>query len=116
MRAMPSEPSRIRAWGAAGLWAILVWQLGDDGFSAHQTSRILAPLIAWLLPTLSDPDTAKLLFAIRKGAHLFEYALLALLTLRAARMTWRTSGAATCGISLALTAALAVAELVCQRR
>ena len=98
------------AWGAAGLWALVVWNLGDDGFSATRTSRILGPLLAWLLPGLSDAATAQLLFAIRKAAHLLEYALLALLTLRALRLGGTLGATASAAATLGLVASLAAAD------
>jgi VanZ family protein len=52
------------------------------GSSAH-TSRIIGPLLKWLIPSIS-PEALELVHTlIRKGGHLTEYAVLALLVLRA---------------------------------
>jgi VanZ family protein len=61
-----------------------------DAFSAEETGRFLLPFLRWLLPWAS-PATFDLLHTIvRKGAHLTEYAILALLWYRA--LGWGGSG------------------------
>jgi VanZ family protein len=107
---MQSEASPLRAWGAVALWALVVWSLGDDGFSATRTSRVLGPLVAWLFPELSDAATAQLLFGIRKAAHVVEYGLLALLSLRALRLGSGLGFAAGAAATLGLVASFAVAD------
>ena len=42
----------LSTWAPLLAWAGIVWQLGGDSFSATQTSRVLGPLIDWLLPGL----------------------------------------------------------------
>ena len=73
------------------LWAAFVWGLGGDSLSNQQTSRIIGPLIDWLFPDLSWQDKGAVLYTIRKGAHVVEYAVLALLSLRALWLSWRDS-------------------------
>jgi VanZ family protein len=107
---MHRGPSGLRAWGAAGLWALLVWSLGDDGFSANRTSRVLGPLVAWLFPDLSDAATAQLLFTLRKTAHVVEYAILAGLSYRALRISWPADWRWMAPATVALVATLAGAD------
>jgi len=107
---MSTRPDSLRAWGAAGLWAVVVWTLGSDGFSADDTSRILGPLIALLFPDLSENDSATLLWMARKAAHAIEYAVMALLTLRALRLSAPLPGAPSALATLALVGALATAD------
>ncbi len=64
--------------------------LSTDAFSAQETGRFLLPVLRWFLPKAS-PATLDLLHSVvRKGAHLTEFASLALLWYRA--LDWRRSG------------------------
>jgi VanZ family protein len=49
------------------------------------TSRILGPFFRWLLPSATDATISTLVLVVRKGAHAWEYALLAVLLWRALR-------------------------------
>ena len=63
----------------------VIFSASSDTKSFQHSSRILAPLLHWLFPHLS-PDTADTVtFAIRKCAHLTEFAVLGLLLWRALR-------------------------------
>ena len=97
----------LRAWGAVGLWAVLVWNLGGDGFSAGNTSRLLGPMVAWLFPDLSTAETAQLLFCLRKAAHGVEYAVFAGLTGRALALSTSLRPLFNASFSLTLAGALA---------
>jgi VanZ family protein len=84
-------------WVAVGLWIALVLGLSSERFSAESTSRLLAPLLRWILPALSAETRQLLHFLARKGAHAFEYAVLAALAYRALRESsdpWRSAGRA----------------------
>jgi VanZ family protein len=91
--------SRVHPWLFVGLWAGVVWGLGTDGFSHGETSRILVPLLRWLVPDLTGRDLVQLLFWIRKLAHAVEYAVLAVLLVRAlllaSRAAWRPAAVTT---------------------
>jgi VanZ family protein len=105
-----TRSNALQAWLPVVALVAIIWGLGSDSFSQPETSRILGPLIDWLLPWLSDAQHAQSLFYVRKLAHPAEYGLLALLCLRALCMT---SGAARFGASLLgllLVAALASAD------
>jgi hypothetical protein len=64
----------------------LIFSASSDTLSFQHTSRFLGPLIHWLLPGLSREATHDLLVAVRKGAHVSEFALLSLLAWRAFRL------------------------------
>jgi VanZ family protein len=74
---------RLAAWWPALLWALGIWLLGSDLFSANETSRILDPLIGRLWPELDPESRAVWVAAIRKLAHPSVYGVQALLCLRA---------------------------------
>ena len=96
--------SRVtRHWLGVVLWMGLIFLMSTDlGSSAH-TSRIIEPLVRWLNPEISSAALAWVHFLVRKAGHLSEYAILALLLLRAIRASrrltpdmwsWKTAGLA----------------------
>jgi VanZ family protein len=99
--------SWIRAWTPVVVWVGVIFTLSSDAFSASSTSGILGPLLQWLLPEASADTIYRLHVAIRKGAHLGVYAVLALLALRAGRVghAWPLARAA--ALSLACVATVA---------
>jgi VanZ family protein len=75
------------------IWTGLVLGFSSDRFSSDSTSRFLLPLLRWLFPTADAPLLEILHYAIRKSAHVAEYALLgalALLALRGLRLHLRS--------------------------
>ncbi len=79
------------AWLLVGVWISLILLLSGDNFSAHQTSRFIGPLLAWLFPEMPEANRLLVHGAIRKAAHVAEYAVLAALALRALRLSFRRS-------------------------
>jgi VanZ family protein len=77
--------SFLKYWLPVLLWMGLIFSASSDTQSFARSSRILAPLLHWLFPHLPE-DTANFIVLIaRKGAHLTEYAVLAVLLWRALR-------------------------------
>ena len=54
--------------------------------SAEHTSRFIVPFLRWLKPDISAETLASIHFIVRKCTHVGEYAILALLLLRAATL------------------------------
>ena len=105
---MRQEHRKWLWWGAVALWVAVVLGFSSDRFSAESTSRFLAPLVRWIFPAITAETQQLLQFLVRKGAHAFEYAVLAALAYRALRESsppWRSAG-----FSLALVVAVAVAD------
>jgi VanZ family protein len=63
----------------------IIFSGSSDSKSGEHSSRILAPLIHWFAPSLSEKTLSDIVFFIRKCAHLMEYAILAILFWRALR-------------------------------
>lgn len=99
--------SRTFAWVAVALWIAVILSLGGDGFSGSETSRYLGPLLHWLFPDAGPELLTSFQYAIRKSAHFFEYAMLALLCVRAWRLSTRWSPLANACASLVLVLAVA---------
>ncbi|NNL84516.1 MAG: VanZ family protein [Myxococcales bacterium] len=77
------SPVAVRAWVAAGAWMLLILWLSSDQFSANTTGSLLQRLLAFLGAELTRGALHAVHFAVRKAAHLAEYAVLGALTLRA---------------------------------
>lgn len=76
-------PGRFFAYAPLVFWIGLILFLGSGPGSMTQTSRFIKPFIEFFFPSAS-PDTFLIIHAfIRKVAHFFEYAVLALLAARA---------------------------------
>jgi len=65
------------------LWLGLIFFASTGEFSAENTSLIIGPLLHWLFPNISDERVQLVHFFVRKLAHFTEYAVLALLAVRA---------------------------------
>ncbi|PZR75792.1 MAG: hypothetical protein DLM52_07020 [Chthoniobacterales bacterium] len=73
----------LRYWLPLLIWLALIFAGSTDLMSAEHTSRIIAPLLRWLRPTISWQAIEQLQFFIRKAGHVSEYAILAALLYRA---------------------------------
>jgi VanZ family protein len=65
------------------LWAGVVLAFSTSGASMSRTSRIIRPILEFLLPGAPEATLVFYHGLIRKSAHFFEYALLSLLAARA---------------------------------
>ena len=66
-------------------WAAVIWIFSTSWFSAGRTAPLILHLLRWFLPH-APPDTLDLIHSsIRKSAHVVEYFIFGLLTLRAIR-------------------------------
>jgi len=77
----------VKYWLPPLLWLGVIFLGSTDLMSAEHTSRFIGPFLRWLKPDISPETLASIHFIVRKCAHLGEYAILALLLLRAAIFT-----------------------------
>ncbi|MDB6022709.1 MAG: putative rane protein [Pedosphaera sp.] len=63
----------------------LIFTASGDSGSFKRSSRIIGPVLHWLLPNVSPETEDLVITAVRKCAHLTEYAILAFLVWRAQR-------------------------------
>ena len=75
--------SRVSRYAPLVLWLGLIFFASTGEFSAENTSLIIGPLLHWLFPNISDERVNLVHFFVRKLAHFTEYAVLALLAVRA---------------------------------
>jgi VanZ family protein len=98
------------AWLWVVAWIAAVQIFASSSFSASETSLLISPLLRWLFPDADAESIATAHFAIRKAGHLIEYAILALLALRAFRSSFDRPLAWLAAASLALALGVAVVD------
>jgi VanZ family protein len=110
--------SLLKYWFPTLIWMAIIFSGSSDSGSFQHSSRIIAPLVRWLFPHLSEEAVHAIVVFVRKCAHLTEYAVLALLFWRALRRepspretSWRWSKA---GLALILVALYAASDEIHQ--
>src|SRR6266849_9381696 len=92
-----------RAWLPVLVWMLVIFTGSTNAGSAENSSRLIAPVLKWLKPDISEAAVGTIVLAIRKTAHVAEYAILAALLWRALRShgrgetrawSWRQAGLA----------------------
>ena len=95
-----SKRSFAKFWLPVVAWMTFIFCASTGMGAPRNTSRFLRPLLTFFYPALTDEAFKGIQFFIRKCAHAFEYAVLALLVWRAIRAgergnwRWRTALAA----------------------
>lgn len=75
----------LRYWLPVILWMVFIFGLSTSAGASSNTSRIIGPIVRWLVPGISDEALGRVVFGVRKTSHVAEYALLAVLGWRARR-------------------------------
>jgi VanZ family protein len=78
-------PGWLRAWWPALVWACVIFSLSTDTFSSEHTAWVLAPVIHWLFPHMSEAQFEFIHHIIRKSAHFTEYFIFYLFLYRGVR-------------------------------
>ena len=100
---MPERVRFIANWLIVVFWMSIIFTASTDVMAERRTSRFIVPALHWLFPGISDSAVERVQYTIRKGGHVTEYAILALLLWRALRQprqedprpwSWRTAVAA----------------------
>lgn len=84
---MQLRPRPLRCWFPALAWMVLIFLASTNLFSFENTGQFLRPLLRWLFPNSPEATLILIQVAIRKTAHMTEYAILAALVFTA----WRRS-------------------------
>jgi len=75
----------LKYWLLLLIWLGVIFVGSTDLMSAEHTSRFTVPILLWLKPGMAPETLRSIHLAMRKCAHVFEYAILALLLWRALR-------------------------------
>ncbi|HEX8281161.1 MAG TPA: VanZ family protein [Chthoniobacterales bacterium] len=73
----------LKYWLPVIVWIAMISTASTDLMSAQHTSRFIGPFLLWLMPDIAPHQIVAVQFAVRKAAHVTEYAILAALLLRA---------------------------------
>src|SRR5262245_50705410 len=63
----------------------VIFSASTDTRSMQHSSRIFGPIIHWLFPAMSEQGVGRMVFFLRKCAHVTEYAILGVLLFFALR-------------------------------
>jgi VanZ family protein len=85
MRLRRAEMKFLRYWGPVLVVAILISVASTSRFGSSHTSRIILPILRWLMPHARLRTLESIHHMIRKCAHVVEYFAFGLLVLRALR-------------------------------
>lgn len=89
---------KLKYWGPAIMWAIVIFTLSTGEFSSDNTKSILETLMNFLFPNISIDAIPRLNHWIRKMGHWSEYFIFAVLIYHGFRAqqkrTWHWSWAA----------------------
>lgn len=83
---------RLKYWFPAICIAILISLFSTHYFSGEQTARVIFPILRWLFPSASHRLLHLMHFAIRKAAHITEFAVFSIAVfhgVRGARHGWK---------------------------
>ena len=75
----------FKFWGPVLLWMALIYIGSTDLLSSTHTSRFIGPFLRWFIPGIQEETIRSVQYFVRKCAHISEYAVLAVLVLRAVR-------------------------------
>jgi len=73
----------IKNWLPVLGWMAFIFTASTDIGSSQHTSRYIGPFLRWFNPNVSEETIHLVQVVVRKGGHLSEYGLLAILILRA---------------------------------
>ena len=78
-----SRSRNTKRWIALLVWVGVIFFFSTDSFSSSDTSRILMPVLKFLLPSLSPEHLQTAHIVCRKAGHVLEYFVLGVLAWRA---------------------------------
>ena len=73
------QKTQLNPWLWVALWMLIIFLFSTSTFSGENTSRIIGPILKWILPDISSEAVSFIQFLFRKTAHVIEYAILAIL-------------------------------------
>lgn len=84
---------KLYYWLPPFLWMAAIFIFSTDLFSSGNTGGIVAKIIRWIYPMISEENLQTVHFLVRKAGHFTVYAVLAMLLIRAfragAELRWR---------------------------
>ncbi len=75
----------IKYWLPVFGWMLIIFVGSTDLLSSRNTARVIGPILRWFKPDVSQHTVELVQIVVRKGGHVSEYGILAILVWRAAR-------------------------------
>jgi VanZ family protein len=75
----------LRNWWPVLVWAALISSFSTGVFTTEHTSRVIVPILHWLLPSATPETLSSIHHVIRKCGHVTEYFILSWLIMRSLR-------------------------------
>jgi len=111
---MPIRRAALKFWVPPASWMVVIFSASGDSASMAHSSHIFEPVMHWLFPRLAQARVEEIHYLFRKGMHMAEFSILALLLWLAIRRShitedhrWRWSQA---GLSLAIVLLYAASD------
>ncbi len=82
---MSKSRSFLIYWLPVLIWMAVIFSASSDSGSFKHSSGIIAPIVHFFFPNISDAALHSFIYFVRKCAHLTEFAILGLLLWRALR-------------------------------
>jgi VanZ family protein len=76
------ELAPLREWIPVIVWGALIFTLSTSAFSAASTSKVVDPMLRWLIPGITAASVDVCHMLVRKAAHFTEYGILFWLLVR----------------------------------
>jgi len=76
------ELAPLREWIPVLMWGGIIFTLSTAEFSAINTSKIIDPILHWLIPGMTSASVDVCHMLVRKAAHFTEYGILFWLLIR----------------------------------
>jgi len=73
----------LRYWLPVLIWMVLIFSASGDRKSSQTSSKLIAPIVKFFVPDISEARLQQIVFGVRKAAHVTEYAILSWLLARA---------------------------------
>jgi VanZ family protein len=97
----------LKRWWPALVWAVAISTFSTGAFTSENTSRVIIPVLRWLMPNTPMETLLVIHYAIRKCAHFTEYFILSLLVLRGIRAGRKETRVAWALLAIVVVAAYA---------
>ena len=84
-KALSAEPPQLAPlgeWIPVIVWGALIFTLSTATFSAANTSRVIDPMLRWMIPGITAASVDVCHMLVRKAAHFTEYGILFWLLVR----------------------------------
>jgi len=76
------ELAPLSEWIPVLMWGAIIFTLSTSEFSAINTSKVIDPILRWLIPGIASASVDVCHMLVRKAAHFTEYGILFWLLIR----------------------------------